>query len=480
MGQKKQNAAVTVETLLSGWTGVEIEEHRVEQHPRRLSRFDHPAQLGDRHYQPYFQTDFSESMEELITAPHQAVRAVSSQLHSLQQLLMEQLHPDEVIWPLSMPPKLQPTDVTFLEKTFKRDWYQGYRDLLLAKYGPLQHIMCGVHVSYSPTPAIVNWYQARHQIADQVTAKNQLMFQITQELVGFRWLLTYLFGASPLDENQPAPRPLVRSLRASHRGFGNRADVHVSYQRLADFVNQQLDAIRMNKLFAPSEFYGPVRLKAKKGLASIPQQGIDYLELRTLDNDPFAADGIAPTTLRVVRLLILAGILFPEPWDAKRLADAATANDQVALAAPTAPLPADLQASAKQLVEQLQLVVKQLPNPADWQASLAMVHDRLQNPQQTTAGRLVSYVRQDSLSEFGFQRGLATKRARQGATLTAQFPDVVPALVPVYRYLAQTGIPFRVATPTKLVVTIADHAPITVTNPAQLAELQALWQAYFQ
>ncbi|USS89731.1 glutamate--cysteine ligase [Fructilactobacillus cliffordii] len=473
MPQVNQINQSVLQFLFKGKMGIEIEEHRVDQERQSLSQFDHPQQLGNRRHQPYFQTDFSESMEELITAPHHRLVGVTNQLHNLQQLLNEQLQPNEIIWPLSMPPRLQADDVTFLEQTFKREWYQGYRDLLLAKYGPLRHIMCGIHVSYSPDPAIVTWYQEQHHLDNFTTAKNQLLFQITQHLVGFRWLLTYLYGASPLDENQAGPQKPVRSIRASRKGFANLPDVHIEYNTLTGFIQAQADAIKTGQLFAPSEFYGPVRLKGSDDLDTLLDTGIQYLELRVLDDDPFALDGMQLSTLQFVKLLIISGILFPRDWDKEKLQQAANANQQVAVSAPTEPLPAKLHLQAQQLIDQLQSVLDQLPNALEWQAALALVQEQINDPKQTIGDRLVDEIKDNSLMEFGFRQGERFKQMRTQASLQEQFREIAPELIPQYRYLAETGIPFVVDSPTKFTVQPDSEQTMTVTNKTSLTTLQS-------
>ncbi|USS91172.1 glutamate--cysteine ligase [Fructilactobacillus carniphilus] len=475
MTQVNQANQSLVQLLFKGQMGIEIEEHRVDQDRQSLSQFDHPQQLGNRRHQPYFQTDFSESMEELITAPHHRLVGVTNQLHNLQQLLNEQLQPHEIVWPLSMPPRLQAADVTFLEQTFKREWYQGYRDLLLAKYGPLRHIMCGIHVSYSPDPAIVTWYQKQQHLDNFTTAKNQLLFQITQHLVGFRWLLTYLYGASPLDENQTGLQPPVRSIRASQKGFANLPDVHIEYNTLTGFIQEQADAIKTGQLFAPSEFYGPVRLKGSDDLDTILDTGIQYLELRVLDDDPFALDGLQLTTLQFVKLLMVAGILFPRDWNVETLQQAANANQQVAMADPTMPLPAELHLQAQRLIDQLQSVLDRLQNASELQVALDLVQEQINDPLRTTGAKLAKEIKDNSLIEFGFRQGERFKQIRMQAPLEQQFLEIAPELISQYRYLSQTGIPFVVESPTTLTVQPNSEQEMTVTDKTSLATLQARW-----
>ncbi|MDN6596825.1 MAG: gamma-glutamylcysteine synthetase, partial [Lentilactobacillus parabuchneri] len=63
------------EQLYHSLIGIEIEEHRIDQHGQ-LSQLPYPKHLGSRRYHPYLQSDFSESMSELITDPNPNIGGV--------------------------------------------------------------------------------------------------------------------------------------------------------------------------------------------------------------------------------------------------------------------------------------------------------------------------------------------------------------------------------------------------------------------
>lgn len=87
-----------LESLFSGYFGLEIGEHRVQLDSQSLSQHPHYQNLGNRRSNSYFQTDFSESQEEIITDKKPTTKDALSHLHELQTILVSELKDDEIIW----------------------------------------------------------------------------------------------------------------------------------------------------------------------------------------------------------------------------------------------------------------------------------------------------------------------------------------------------------------------------------------------
>lgn len=438
-----------LDTLYAGRFGIEIEEHRIQTTTNTLSRKPHPHTLGDRKTQPYFQTDFSESQEEVVTAPQLSTKKALAHLHELQTILAEELAEDEVIWPLSMPPHLNPDDINFLNTHFERPWYQDYRDLLLARYGSFQHIMAGIHVNFSPDEKLINWYATQHNSHSSVTAKNALFFQIAQQVAGYRWLLTYLFGASPVSENPADNLPKdrtdiepVRSWRTSDFGFTNLPEIQIDYVNLETQIQQIQTYIANDELYDKSEFYGPVRLKAPGDLANLVQNGAEYIEFRMFDIDPFTQDGISQNALSFLHLLILDAILNPEDWQKHTLDSARALNHVVSLQHPDELLPKTAIKYANTLFSRLEPLVQSAPTAqrADLQASLDFARAAVQQPNLTVGAKLSPFINNQSLMSFGLQRGIDILKARQKGTLTDDFSNIPDNLKQTYIQAHKLGL----------------------------------------
>ncbi|CAH1856687.1 glutamate--cysteine ligase [Convivina intestini] len=443
----------TNDSLFQGLFGLEIEEHRVQISRSSLSQLAHSAKFGDRSFHPYFQTDFSESQEELVTAPHKTSQAALQQLHELQTILTSHLTDDEIIWPLSMPPHLAADDLNFLANHFERTWYQAYRDFLIKGYGYYQHIMTGVHINFSISNALVDQYQRTNQIADSGQAKNQLYFKIAQHIVAYRWFLTYLFGASPVSENPDDTIPSqkrslqpVRSWRASQYGFKNQPNIQIGYASLTEHLQQLAHALNINLLYDRSEFYGPVRFKNAGTIAALKQNGPDYLEFRMFDINPFSLDGISQEALSLLHLLIIDALNQGQTWTASELIAADEFNNEVALAHPQQALNDELQQQAKILLIRLQAITQQAPASlkTEFEQAIKYAKSALTTPTKTVAGQLVNYIENDSLVAFALEEGQNWRSQHQIAL--NQFQSVNENLVSTYIQALTLGFKTEVQT----------------------------------
>ena len=434
--------------LFSGKFGIEIEEHRVQTDTLSLSQHPHPASLGKRKTHPYFQTDFSESQEEVVTAVQSSSSAALQHLHELQFMLTQSLQGNEFIWPLSMPPYLREADIIFLKTHFERPWYQKYRDVLFLRYGPFQHIMTGIHVNFSPEDSVIKNYANQHALTDYVTAKNKLFFQIAHQIAGYRWLLTYLFGAAPVNENSSANLPNnyrkrqpVRSWRASNFGFTNQPHIDVNYTDFNTHIKQLTNHITNGDLYDKSEFYGPVRLRASGSPNDLRINGADYLEFRMFDINPFTVDGISQDALSFLHLLIIDAIINPENWEPEKLRIAKNKNHLVALQPAGSELSAELKSQAYQLLSRLTIIAEAAPEKLklDFISTLNNVNTALKQPNLTISGQLVSEIKDESLMAFGRKQGIALRNQRQSENSNDIFERIPKQIRQSYIQAHQLG-----------------------------------------
>lgn len=435
--------------ITKGLFGIEIEEHRVDVSTGTLSEFSHNKKLGNRRTQPYFQTDFSESMEELITPPNPTIEDSYQQLHNLQKVLQSSLNSQEIIWPFSMPPKMSTNNLNYLKNHFERDWYADYRKTLIKKYGLFQHIMCGIHVSYSPTEKIILDYQKEQNFSDYQEAKNQLLFNIARQLSGYRWLFTYLFGAAIQDFNEndnipnkiKANHPFVKSWRSSQYGFANQPNIQVSYDNLKTFKNSIQNYINTDQLFAKSEFYGPVRLKTLKGN---PETQIDYLEFRMLDNNPFSAEGLDIRTLYFIHLMIMDVLVNYRHWTQAELEENKKYNNMIAISKPEQPLDTEYMIKANQLIKRLKNIATQIDNYS-YQSSIKWIELMLNNPDCTIAGKL---FKAQNETQLGIKLGIKHKQFFQ----KNKFIGVPDKLTNIYQQMLCQGAIIKKITSNSIII----------------------------
>ncbi|GAX08771.1 glutamate-cysteine ligase [Secundilactobacillus silagincola] len=413
------------EQLYHGLVGLEIEENRVNMQGQ-LSREPHPQMLGSRTFHPYLQTDFAETQAELITDPNPNIGGVLDQLDTLQTVFYRSMQGGDRIWPLSMPPRLTADDTDFIKAHFERPAFKDYRDYLTEKYGVASKIMTGVHLNYSiPDPVINRLYAHYEGEFQRVTDfRNALYFRMAQNLVLNRWLITYLFGASPVAEDgffkqQPASlsHP-VRSIRNSHFGYANLPADGVDatvYQSLPHFVDRLSSLIESKKLYSQAEFYGPVRLRGVDELSQMSTKGVRYLEFRCLDTTPFRSNGISRHALYLMKLLFIYALVTPVDDDKiiDQLKQAEADNEQVALEEPTqATFKA---AEGQQFFRQLRELAVQLKAHTELINAIDDFAEVMSHPELTPSAKLVSHLDDSgSLMTFANQRASAWKAERVG------------------------------------------------------------------
>jgi glutamate--cysteine ligase len=173
------------------------------------------------------------------------------------------------------------------------------------------------------------------------------------------WLPLYLFGASPavcrsfvagrphrLQDLSPDTLylPYATSLRMGPLGYQSDAQrsLAVSYNGLASYAGSlhhaltepypQYDAIGVldgnggyhqlatTLLQIENEFYGTVRPKRRirrgeRPLHALTERGVEYVEVRSLDVDPFSAIGVDRQTMRFLDVFLLHCLLSDSPPD---------------------------------------------------------------------------------------------------------------------------------------------------------------------
>jgi len=384
---KKLTAVNSLAELFNGQYGLEIEAHRIDQQGK-LSRVPHPETLGNRFFHPYIVTDYAESQLELVTEPSKSLSDARLRLAQLEWVVREQLQTDAAIWPISMPPRYDQADLDWLDTTFKRTWYQDYRDWLKDKYGSTHATMTGVHVNISISPKLIQVLFDASDENDFVKFQNESYFKLAQAFAAHRWLLIYLFGAAPYtfnDNDSRIPDDIsepVRSLRGSAYGFANDADIDIDYGTSVEQTLSQMNThIDEGKLFSAAEFYGTIRFKGDDVL----EKGVSYLELRVLDTDPFDSVGISENTLNVIDLLAAHFILTDHVYSRDELADALALSNAVALQNPNDQLPNLTE--AKELLSELGKTAELFP--MRFNDGLSLLSERILSPSKTPASKMI-------------------------------------------------------------------------------------------
>lgn len=378
--------------LFSGFFGLEVEEHRVLTNGK-ISRHPYPTAFRSRRHHPYLKTDFCDNMFELAAPPVQGGTAAVQNLKYLQQIVNDHLEADERIWPLSLMAPLSDDDLAFASHFNTRQWMATYHDYLGEKYGTARELIAGVHVNFSLHRDLIEALFENSIATSRAQFQNQLYFRLAQAFIAYRWLFTYLFGASPVLANPLKGMPTdikfpVRSLRSSDFGYTNFPDETITYSSFEDQINQLQDYVDQGRFYSLHEFYGPVRLKSQGAtLADIRENGCERLEFRSFDLDPLSRAGISNDTLNFLEVF-LAYWLVEQSADDFDLDDANRRNQAVALQHPHEEFNWTKERGLA-LLDRLAAFVTDYQAPKEYHDALLFARRRLDDPRLTIGGQLI-------------------------------------------------------------------------------------------
>lgn len=395
--------------------GLEAKKHRVLT-DGRASRYPYPDNLRTRQYNIYLNSGFTDDMIDFETPPVVGSKQAVTHLKMLEQIMIEQLHNDERLWPLSMAPApLYQNDLDFLKDDFTRTWDQESHDYLKEKYGIVKEIMGDVHINFGLDDGLISELYQRFyadEYKSEIDFRNHLYFKLAQAYYLYQWLFTYLFGASPVTEDMPESFPdnlelPVRSIRASEFGDDNIASERVTYNSLEEHVAQLQEFMDNGTFYSLKEFFGPVRLRHHnqdvRDLKGSMKQGINYLEFRNFDLDPLSRTGISDDTLNFLELLLLDALVSPLPDNlTERLAQARKLNNEVALQKPKDETDW-MKDAAESLIDELQKFVEDFNAPREYRLALTFAKRRVEDPALTISGQLADRIENGNLLSFGLK-----------------------------------------------------------------------------
>ena len=341
-----------------GLRGVEKECLRVTP-DGRVSRRPHPLTLGSALTHPYLTTDYSEALMEFVTPPHAANGQTLECLHELHAFVHRRLD-DERLWPSSMPCIVnadQEVPIACYGSSNAGMMKTVYRRGLGHRYGRAMQAIAGVHFNYSPPNEFWDVYRERSgATAPLAQLKSERLMGLARNYRRLSWLVIYLFGASPAlcKSFRPDGHPLLTeldratwhapyatSLRMSDIGYRNstQARLNISLNSLDEYVEGLAAAVstpeptyasigievdgayrqlNANILQIENEYYSSIRPKPGKTNSERPtvamrRHGVDYVEIRTLDLNPFDPIGINPSELHFLETLLMYCLLAESP-----------------------------------------------------------------------------------------------------------------------------------------------------------------------
>lgn len=388
--------------------GIEREGQRVDL-AGNLAKTDHPAIFGDRSYHPYIQTDFSETQTEMITPVTDSIPELFQYLAAVYDVTARSIPKEEMIWPLSMPPALPKKDEEIIIAKLKNFEDVLYRRYLAKEYGKRKQMVSGIHFNFEFGDELLRTlFSHQEEFQDFSEFKTELYLKTARNFMRYRWMITYLFGASPMSEknyflDESHPQEPVRSIRNSALGYTNHPNVKVSYASMKQYLADIERMIEEGKLSEEKEFYTPLRFRGGKKVADLATTGVRYIELRNIDLNPYARLGINPEQVRFLQLFLMYMLWTEEKEDCDQwVAEGTTRNNKVALEQPSDQT--EFHQEGREILEGMKQMLVEL----DWLDSLYLVEEALtqmDHPEQTLAAKLYQEAQLSSQQEVAVALG---------------------------------------------------------------------------
>ncbi len=294
-----------------GSFGLEKESQRVTADGAIVTT-PHPAVFGNRRYHPYIQTDFAESQLELITPPTKKLEDTFRWLSAIHEVVQRSLPEEEYIFPLSMPAGL-PAEEQIRVAQLDNPEDVAYREYLVKIYGKNKQMVSGIHYNFQLSPDLITrLFRLQNEYQSAVDFQNDLYLKMAKNFLRYQWILLYLLAATPTvesayfkDGSPLAKGQFVRSLRSSQYGYVNDPEINVSFDSVEKYVESLEHWVSTGKLIAEKEFYSNVRLRGAKKAREFLTTGIQYLEFRLFDLNPFEIYGISLKDAKFIHVFAL-------------------------------------------------------------------------------------------------------------------------------------------------------------------------------
>ena len=333
--------------------GIEREALRITP-SGSLAQTSHPAAFGSPLTHPAITTDFSEAQLELITSVHENVESCIEELEDIHTFIHHRLD-EELLWPGSMPCGISADDAipiaSYGDSNAAR-FKEIYREGLGHRYGRVMQTISGIHYNFSISDAIWDVLAKIDGTSSNQAARDDGYLRLIRNFRKNSWLLIYLFGASPavctsflrnkehnLQQFDPSTRylPFATSLRMGPLGYQSQEQsLHrIVYDSLPKFIDSMLPALTQTHpryarigvrdgdtyhqltdalLQVEAELYATIRAKRKaqpgeRALLALRRRGIEYVEVRCLDADPFEPLGISVNTAKFMDVFLLHALL---------------------------------------------------------------------------------------------------------------------------------------------------------------------------
>ncbi|QCI22848.1 glutamate--cysteine ligase [Buchnera aphidicola] len=347
--------------MLEGiFRGIERETLRIEKNGN-FSKNTHPHLIGSSLTHKWITTDFAENLLEFITPTSNNIDYLLSFLTDLHRFTASKIK-NERMWPFSIPyfcnkkPKIQ---IAQYGTSNLGKMKNTYRKGLKNRYGDVINTISGIHYNFSlPLFFWKNWKKDKNK-KNNTDYVSSGYLNLIRNYYRFGWIIPYLFGSSPAvpshflknakkkykfkkNKENILYLPWSTSLRLSDIGYTNTniLDLNIMFNDIHEYIEsfkkaletpskkffniglKDLDGnfkqLNTNILQIENELYTQIRPKRKTKigeslLEALKNQGIEYVEIRSLDINPFSPIGISKKQILLLDLFLIWCALIDSP-----------------------------------------------------------------------------------------------------------------------------------------------------------------------
>ncbi|MCP4597326.1 glutamate--cysteine ligase [Neptuniibacter sp.] len=459
--------------------GIEKEGLRVDTQCK-LSEKPHPEALGSALTHEHITTDYSEALLEFITPVFERSSDALEFLAELHRYTYQKLD-GEQIWPASMPcvlPEEEDIPIAYYGDSNVGKMKYIYRVGLENRYGKMMQTIAGIHYNFSLPENFWPVYQRLSKDNGSLQDfRSASYFSLIRNFRRYSWLLMYLFGASPAlcssflkdrEHNLETLSegtlylPYATSLRMSDLGYSNKAQASLNicfnhlntyasslnrairtpypaYEEIGVKVNGEYRQLNNNILQIENEYYSDIRPKrvtqsGEKPVHALMARGVEYIEVRNTDINPFLPLGIDQTQADFLDLFLLTCLLMEEREISMEECDQISENHQRVVTRGREPgltlicndEEVSLQTWGQQILDQIRstaALLDKLSGNSQFTDSVDLQQAKLDNSDLTPSAQILQQMQEQKLSHGQFVLQQAEKHMQD--LLQQALPPVV-------------------------------------------------------
>ena len=316
-----------------------IEKENLRSSNRSISLRAHPKAYGSSLTNSRITTDFSEALIELVTGPNKDLNNCLKELEDIVYFCLK--NTDEDFWPASIPMSIE--DEATIPIADYGNSNSGrlkklYRVGLSHRYGSMMQTVSGIHYNFSFDDRLFEQW-AKKEGEKLREFKDKKYLSLVRNFRRNAWLITYLFGCSPI-----VPKAFAKGrehslkelnskdlylenatcLRMGELGYISKSqdNLNIAYNNLEEYlsdlkkalttdhpryktlgtkVNDEYIQLNTAIIQIENEYYSSIRPKrlvasGERPINALRDKGIEYVEIRALDNNIYDPFGISDET----------------------------------------------------------------------------------------------------------------------------------------------------------------------------------------